>query len=102
MKNEARVVLIIALVAAQGCDMEEESDGIEYTSGITIASSVRSGPIGRAEMLSRAQNWVDRGITYTQTGTWATDAEGAHTYRRDCSGLVSLAWHYGSSLLTHQ
>ncbi|MFI5593373.1 hypothetical protein ACIA5G_50570 [Amycolatopsis sp. NPDC051758] len=65
-------------------------------------ASDRGGPIARAETLARAQNWVDRSITYTQTGTWATDPDGAHTYRRDCSGLVSMAWHLGSSLVTNQ
>jgi hypothetical protein len=66
------------------------------------ASSALNGPIARAEVLSRAQNWVDRRLTYTQTGTWASDADGGHTYRRDCSGLVSMAWHLGSSLVTNQ
>ncbi|GAA4605725.1 hypothetical protein BJY16_005503 [Actinoplanes octamycinicus] len=63
------------------------------------ASSI-DGPIGRSEILSRAQNWVDRGITYTQTGTWASDADGDKTYRRDCSGLVSMAWHLSNSYVT--
>ena len=66
------------------------------------AASALNGTIARAEVLSRAQNWVDRRITYTQTGTWASDVDGAHTYRRDCSGLVSMAWHLGSSLVTNQ
>ncbi|MEV0153883.1 FG-GAP-like repeat-containing protein, partial [Micromonospora sp. NPDC050686] len=63
------------------------------------ASSI-DGPISRSEVLSRAQNWVDRKITYTQTGTWASDPEGSHTYRRDCSGLVSMAWHLNWSYVT--
>ncbi|SCE86602.1 Repeat domain-containing protein [Micromonospora viridifaciens] len=63
------------------------------------ASSI-DGPISRSEILSRAQNWVDRGITYTQTGTWASDIDGSHTYRRDCSGLVSMAWHLNTSYVT--
>ncbi|MDG4825010.1 VCBS repeat-containing protein [Asanoa sp. WMMD1127] len=63
------------------------------------ASSI-DGPIGRSEILSRAQNWVDRKITYTQTGPYASDPEGAHTYRRDCSGLVSMVWHLNRSYVT--
>ncbi|MFR9778745.1 hypothetical protein ACL02O_22190, partial [Micromonospora sp. MS34] len=63
------------------------------------ASSIE-GPISRSEILSRAQNWVDRGITYTQTGTWASDIDGDKTYRRDCSGLVSMAWHLNTSYVT--
>jgi hypothetical protein len=68
---------------------------------IASASTV-GGAIGRPEIMSRAQNWVNRQITYTQTGTWASDADGGHTYRRDCSGLVSMAWHLGSSLVTNE
>ncbi|MFC7546032.1 FG-GAP repeat domain-containing protein [Plantactinospora sp. GCM10030261] len=65
-----------------------------------VEASVVDGPIGRSEIMSRAQNWVDRGITYTQTGTWATDPGGSKTYRRDCSGLVSMAWHLNTSYVT--
>jgi cell wall-associated NlpC family hydrolase len=43
---------------------------------------------------------VDAGITYTQTGTWFRDAWVDKTYRRDCSGLVSMAWHLGESYVT--
>ena len=63
-------------------------------------ASVTNGPIGRSEILARAQYWVDAGITYTQTGTWFRDPEGDKTYRRDCSGLVSMAWHLGQSYVT--
>ncbi|WP_433131263.1 FG-GAP repeat domain-containing protein [Micromonospora sp. CA-240977] len=57
------------------------------------ASSI-NGPITRDEILDRAQNWVDRGLTYTQDqSVAASDEEGTHKYRRDCSGLVSMVWH---------
>ncbi|MET7748651.1 VCBS repeat-containing protein [Micromonospora sp. NPDC005367] len=72
--------------------------------GLSLAAPAQAstieGPIGRSEMLSRTQNWVDRGITYTQTGTWASDIDGDKTYRRDCSGLVSMAWHLNTSYIT--
>lgn len=45
-----------------------------------------SGSITRDEIISRAQNWVNRKIPYSQTAT--TDG-----YRQDCSGMVSMAWH---------
>jgi hypothetical protein len=63
-------------------------------------ASVINGPVGRSEVLARAQFWVDAGITYTQTGTWFRDAWADKTYRRDCSGLVSMAWHLGQSYVT--
>ncbi|MEV4620840.1 VCBS repeat-containing protein [Asanoa sp. NPDC049573] len=62
------------------------------------ASSI-DGPIGRSEILSRAQNWVDRGLTYNSDAA-SSDPDGAHTYRRDCSGLVSMAWHLNRSYVT--
>ncbi|WP_439657368.1 FG-GAP repeat domain-containing protein [Lentzea sp. HUAS TT2] len=67
----------------------------------SAGASVMGGVVSRAESLARAQNWVDRGITYTQSAA-ATDPDGAHSYRRDCSGLVSMAWHLPSSLLTNE
>ncbi|MER7894561.1 hypothetical protein ABTX15_32825, partial [Micromonospora sp. NPDC094482] len=74
------------------------------TSAVTIggpaaAASSVGGYISRSEILERAQYWVDEGITYTQTGPWANDGTGK-TYRRDCSGLVSMAWHLGTSYVT--
>ncbi|MDR1767973.1 MAG: Ig-like domain-containing protein [Propionibacteriaceae bacterium] len=62
------------------------------------ASSI-GGPIATSEILSRAQDWVNRGIPYSMNAS-ATDAEGAHTYRTDCSGFVSMAWHAAKSYVT--
>ncbi|MEV6107335.1 VCBS repeat-containing protein [Streptomyces sp. NPDC051940] len=55
-------------------------------------ASTQGGTIDRTEVMSRAKNWYDRDIQYSQTST-ATDPEGDHTYCRDCSGFVSMAWH---------
>ncbi|XVV16043.1 hypothetical protein ACQP2X_17315 [Actinoplanes sp. CA-131856] len=44
----------------------------------------------RAEVLKRAQFWVDRKYTYSLNGD-APDPQGKR-YRTDCSGLVSMAW----------
>ena len=52
----------------------------------TIQCCVQSsGKITRDEIISRAQDWVNRKIPYSQTST--TDG-----YRQDCSGYVSMAW----------
>ncbi|MFD5828348.1 FG-GAP-like repeat-containing protein [Lentzea sp. NPDC060358] len=69
--------------------------------GVAAASAV-NGPISRDEVLARAQHWVDRGHTYDQGGTRVPGPDGGQTYRRDCSGLVSMAWHLGTSLLTNE
>jgi hypothetical protein len=62
------------------------------------AESSVGGTIGTSEILSRAKNWYDRDIPYSQTST-ATDVNGRY-YRTDCSGFVSMAWHLSSSLTT--
>lgn len=48
--------------------------------------------ITRSAVIDRAWTWVNRGIQYSQQGV-ADDAERNHTYRRDCSGFVSMCWH---------
>ncbi|WP_066361838.1 FG-GAP repeat domain-containing protein [Herbidospora mongoliensis] len=61
-----------------------------------LADSSPGGQITRSEVLSRAQNWVDRGVKYNQSrapSTLYTDVEGDNEYGPDCSGLVSMAWH---------
>ncbi len=58
------------------------------------ASSV-GGPITRSEVLARAQWWINTyGVIYSQQQSNAKpDPDGAHRYRPDCSGFVSMAWH---------
>jgi acylphosphatase len=54
------------------------------------AASTVGGPISRSEVISRAQSWVNEGVPYNESG-YETDSNG--TYREDCSGYVSMAWH---------
>src|SRR5690348_11217979 len=63
----------------------------------SAASSV-DGPITRSEVIARAQYWVDHRVPYSQSAYYP-DPQG-RTYRTDCSGYVSMAWHLGSSLVT--
>ncbi|WP_052681895.1 C40 family peptidase [Saccharothrix sp. ST-888] len=60
------------------------------------ASSV-GGSISPDEVIQRAKSWVSQGVPYNQ-GATHTDSNG--TYREDCSGFVSMAWHLSSSLVT--
>jgi hypothetical protein len=62
------------------------------------STSTVGGSITTAEVMSRAQNWVDRGIPYSQS-SYASDPQG-RTYRQDCSGFISMAWHLNTSLTT--
>ncbi|MGW4698361.1 PAS domain-containing protein [Kitasatospora cineracea] len=64
-----------------------------------VGTSSVNGQITRSEVLARAQSWVDEGVPYSQDGSHPyTDSNGS--YRSDCSGYVSMAWHLGSSLTT--
>ncbi|GCD93615.1 hypothetical protein [Embleya hyalina] len=63
------------------------------------AASTRGGAIARSEVLARAEDWFDRGVEYDQQAV-APDAEGAHDYRTDCSGMVAMAWHLPSTDFT--
>ncbi len=62
------------------------------------AGSEVNGPITRAEVLARAQTWVDQAIWYDMGGA-APDPQG-RSYRTDCSGFVSMAFHLDQSLST--
>ncbi len=64
--------------------------------GGTTTSGSYGGTISRSEVLRRAQYWVDLNIPYSQSRTYR-DIEGSHTYRTDCSGFVSMAWHASPS-----
>ncbi|MEU4161131.1 VCBS repeat-containing protein [Actinoplanes sp. NPDC026670] len=63
----------------------------------SAASSV-GGQISRQEVIDRADFWADLGQPYSQT-TWSDDPQG-RSYRNDCSGLVSMAWHIDHSFTT--
>ncbi|MGI5238847.1 FG-GAP repeat domain-containing protein [Dactylosporangium sp. CA-139066] len=54
------------------------------------------GPISRSEVIERAAYWEQHtpGV-YSQT-SYSPDPTGSHNYRRDCSGLVDMAWHLNS------
>lgn len=46
--------------------------------------------ITRDDVLRRARSWVAKGVRYSQRGTY-------QGYRRDCSGMVSMAWRLDRS-----
>lgn len=89
--------LSVALAAGLGVAVSIATAAVDPA---PAQASTVNGEISRSEVLARAQNWVDRGITYTQTGPHASDVDGGHSYRRDCSGFVSMVWHLGTSYTT--
>ncbi|MEU8923552.1 peptidoglycan-binding protein [Kitasatospora sp. NPDC048545] len=51
-------------------------------------------PVTRAQIIRRAQSWVDQSVPYGMGHYWSDG------YRQDCSGFVSMAWGLGSSQTT--
>ncbi|GAA1984203.1 hypothetical protein [Catenulispora subtropica] len=66
--------------------------GLAAAPGASADSSL-GGPITRAEIMSRAQYWVDNQPGPYDQGGWSPGPGGDHDYRRDCSGYVDMAWH---------
>jgi hypothetical protein len=70
---------------------------------VAAHASTVGGPITRAEVLARAQFWVDRGDIYSPNApdsySYASGPDGG-SYRQDCSGLVSMAWHLRNNPVT--
>jgi hypothetical protein len=60
------------------------------------AAAGYGGSISRTEVISRAKNWWDRKVPYSQSA-YAWDVNHGKTYRTDCSGFVSMAWKLTSS-----
>ncbi|MEV0192256.1 hypothetical protein AB0I39_27460 [Kitasatospora purpeofusca] len=66
------------------------------STGPAQAASSVGGPIATSEVMTRANNWLVRDVPYNQ-GSYATDITGTKSYRQDCSGFVSMAWHLSNS-----
>ncbi|MEV0218275.1 tachylectin-related carbohydrate-binding protein [Streptomyces sp. NPDC050704] len=62
-------------------------------------TSTQGGTITRSEVLVRAEDWYDRDVPYNQGGS-ALDINKDDSYRTDCSGFVSMAWHLTTSKTT--
>lgn len=65
-------------------------------------TSRKGGPISRAEVISRAKYWFDtrHSFTYSMTAYHRDPDSASDLYRKDCSGLVSMALHLTTSLGT--
>jgi hypothetical protein len=66
-----------------------------FAIGSADASTV-GGTIDRSEVIARARDWFDRGLSYSQT-TEHLGPDHNQSYRQDCSGFVSMAWHTGDT-----
>lgn len=82
--------------------------GTTPTSVGSIGPSALGGPITQAQMIARADDWINQSVTYStaqdSTGDadwiyWSDSTTGGPC-RQDCSGFVSTAWGLTSSLAT--
>ncbi|MFB7667755.1 FG-GAP-like repeat-containing protein, partial [Kitasatospora sp. NPDC056138] len=64
----------------------------------SASHSVIGDQITRSEVITRAQSWIGQNIPYDKGGSYP-DAQGT-SYRTDCSGYISMAWHLGTSATT--
>jgi hypothetical protein len=71
--------------------------GLVALAGPAHATSTLGGSITTDEMMTRAQYWVNQAVPYDEAGTH-TDSSGT-SYREDCAGFVSMAWHLSKSLI---
>ncbi|MFI1974884.1 C40 family peptidase [Streptomyces wedmorensis] len=83
-----------APTTAPGTGFVKQTDGSDtartFLAQAAADDSTAGGEITRDEILARAQSWIDQQVPYSQTA-YHTDSNG--TYRQDCSGFVSMAWH---------
>lgn len=93
----ARLILGLSLAVSSGV-VVAVADAVVAIPTVAHAASAIDGPITRAEIISRAQFWLNKGIIYG-SGNYP-DPQGKG-YRTDCSGYVSMAWHLGSSRVTY-
>jgi hypothetical protein len=83
---------LLTIAAGAGAMALAPGLAVPAFAGDEIGTMAIGDPIHRSTVIDRAWTWVNRGIQYSQQGV-AEDAERNHTYRRDCSGFVSMCWH---------
>lgn len=69
------------------------------TRKVGVGSSKIGGSIRRTEVIQRASHWPNHGLSYDR-GQEAWDLSHSKTYRMDCSGQVSNAFHATRSYST--
>ncbi|MFJ3876573.1 hypothetical protein ACIPW5_03830 [Streptomyces sp. NPDC090077] len=85
-----RIALAASVIAGGAVGTALATEPTAYAA-TTAATSTVGGKISRTEIIERAKYWLDKGLIYNQGGSY-TDSSGK-SYRTDCSGYVSMAWH---------
>ncbi|MFJ8960027.1 hypothetical protein ACIRG5_11635 [Lentzea sp. NPDC102401] len=93
----ATTAIFAAILGAQApATAAEQSSDLQ----ILLACSTygTNKPMTRSEVISRAQSWIDAGVTYNQGGCYGNQHG---EYRMDCSGMTSMAWGLSFSHTTY-
>jgi hypothetical protein len=96
LKRFHRVICTAAgLLLAAGAGIIAGTSAAVVSTPVAAHASTVGGSISRTEVLARAQWWMNTsGVIYSQQQSYAKlDPDGAHRYRPDCSGFISMAWH---------
>ncbi|WP_112249188.1 hypothetical protein [Kribbella monticola] len=100
MRLRKLVVLTSAALTLLGGVAAVPATAVTETSQTTMQpASVANGAISRQEMLLRSASWIRDQVPYSQDNA-SPHVNEYGSYRRDCSGFLSMAWHLGSSLTT--
>lgn len=76
------------------------TSGYDVSNGTGVIGPAAPGDaITRAQITTRAQDWISSRVTYSQTEGWQDSVVGG-PYRMDCSGFVSMAWALPTSMVT--
>jgi hypothetical protein len=75
---------VLSMAPVRPVEARAESPALNYA----------ANAITRSDIVARAQSWVAKGISYSQS-QYASDG-----YRTDCSGFVSMAWATGTNYNT--
>ena len=76
------------------------TSGYDTSNGTgTLGPAAPGDAITRAQIISRAQDWMNAQVPYSQTEGWEDSGTGG-PYRMDCSGFVSMAWGLTTSMVT--
>ena len=67
---------------------------------VGLGTSGIGGNVRRTEIIQRAAYWPTIGLGYSRS-KWYRDINNSKTYRQDCSGLVSNAFHATTSYATY-
>ncbi|MFE0703928.1 VCBS repeat-containing protein, partial [Streptomyces sp. NPDC058872] len=102
-RSVLRAAAALAVAGVAGTAMiatpaQAAAPAMTTTLAAATTSSTVGGSITRNEIIERAKYWLGKNLTYNQGGSYP-DSDGK-SYRTDCSGYVSMAWHLGSSLNT--